>query len=92
MKRIIEVARGLVSEATETVRKGKALVVACAVGAMIAGAFVVSTPNPGLTGQGYHSWGNCNLKGEHSYCQWMCIITNHSGGFCDQESGDCDCY
>ena len=61
MKRIIEEARGLVSEATGIARKGKALVVACAVGAMIAGAFVVGTPNPGLADR-WHSWG-CNSLG-----------------------------
>ena len=36
MKRIIEAARGLLSGETGVVRQGKALVVTCAVGAMIA--------------------------------------------------------
>ena len=65
MKRIIEAARGFLSETTQIGRRGKALVVACAVGAMIAGAFVVSTPNPGLTHtSACHNWGNCNKPGK----------------------------
>ena len=90
MKRIIDAARGLFAEATGTVRKGRALVVACAVGAMIAGAFVVSTPSPGLTDAGNHSWGNCNQNGGHSYCNWMCQITGHYGGQCN--AGPCKCH
>ena len=92
MKRIIEAARGLFSEATGTVRRGKALVVACAVGAMIAGAFVVSTPNPGLAGAGSHSWGNCQNNGGYGYCAWMCVLTGHLGADECEAGGDCVCY
>ena len=89
MERIIEEARDLLSEATGIVHKGKALVVACAVGAMIAGAFVVGTPNPGLAST-THSWGDCNKRGGGSYCVWMCLITGHYGGSC-RGDGKCDC-
>ncbi len=85
MKRIIEAARGLLSEATQIVRRGKALVVACAVGAMIAGAFVVSTPKTSHTHYFY-----CDFPGGQSYCTWMCIITGHRSGSCDGEL--CYCY
>ena len=89
MKRIIDAGRGLLSEATQIVRGGKALVVACAVGAMIAGAFVVSTPNPALTGS-QHSWGDCRTK-PGSYYVWMCLITGHYGGGCLYSNGKCGC-
>ena len=92
MKRIIDAARGLFSEATGIVRRGKALVVACAVGAMIAGAFVVSTPNPGLTNPGNHSWSNCNNSGGYSYCAWMCVLTGHLGANACNGNGSCDCH
>ena len=91
MKRIIEAARGLFADATGTVRKGRALVVACTVGAMIAGAFVVSTPNPGLTHDSEnHFWGDCCDLGGHSYCSWMCNMTGHYGGKC-RTQGNCYC-
>ena len=91
MKRIIDAARGLFSEATGTVRRGKALVVVCAVGAMIAGAFVVGTPVPSLTSE-YHSWGDCNSKGGYSYCAWMCVLTGHQGADDCLSDGRCDCH
>ena len=90
MKWIIEEARGLFAEATGIVRRGTALVVACAVGAMIAGAFVVSTPNPGLTSTS-HSWGDCTENGGYSYCAWMCVLTGHIGGDSCNSYGSCTC-
>ena len=50
MKKLIDAARGLLSGETGIIRQGKALVVTCAVGAMIAGAAIVGTvgtPSPG---------------------------------------------
>ena len=83
MKRIIEAARCLLSGETGIVRQGKALVVTCAVGAMIAASAIVGTvaiPNPGQA----HVLGTCPSVGGGSWCNWVCVLTGHSGGSCCQ--------
>ena len=84
MKKLIEAARGLLSGETGIIRQGKALVVTCAGGAMIAGAMIVGTlgtPSPG----GAHSF-DCTDGGQ-GYCSWVCVLTGYWGGDC--ESSNC---
>ena len=73
--------------------QGKALVIACAVGAMIAASFIVGTPNTGSAGQ-VHNFGNCGNYGGDGYCSWMCAVTGHddpSAAWCCS-GNTCHCW
>ena len=73
-------------------RVGKTHVATFAVGAMIAGAFIVGVPDHVQTHTGSHG-GNCGSKSDpDGYCAYMCGATGHSTSGAHCCSGSCYCY
>ena len=76
MERIIEAGKVILD------RQRKALAMVCTVGAMVALPFVIGAPNPGKT----HDVSPCT-----SNCNYSCILTGHTGGYCCEEGDHCAC-
>ena len=80
MERIIEAGKVILD------RQRKALALVCTVGAMVALPFIIGAPNQG------HTHGN-HPSPCTSNCNYSCILTGHTGGYCCGEGSNshCDC-